>query len=473
MTKLSRRPPRLPSSAPKKLDSQPPRVIFAGRYRLEESIGKGGMGEVFAAYDQKLGRRVALKLVEMGNGTTDDVRARFRLEAVLSNQLRGPAFAEVYAHGTEGDLSYLAMELLDGETLESRLRRVGKLSIPDALDCLKGLGGALRLAHALQIVHRDLKPANIFFAKTKANTSGTRALDGRSEVIKLLDFGIAKDAWDDSRLTKPGVMLGSAHYMSPEQVRWGSEVDPRSDLWSLGVLLFRCLTGVRPFDGSTADALAAVVYDPPPRASSLNAALPSRIDRFFTRALEKDREKRFQTVDEVIDAFSSSLSTGAVEAAAGVEKRPASRISIDVDFDEVDRPAERPSVFDGDARPTCPDPLRRVNPRAELPRSGKATALGAARDSAAMEALLPIVMPVVPLPTLPEVPRRHDRAVTTVAVPTRGVPTRAVPARRGRAPNGELTRPKTSWATRFVLFIAAGLAVGLALALAARNVGLL
>ncbi len=401
------------------------------------------MGEVWAAYDQKLGRRVALKMVEIGATTNDDVGARFRLEAVLSRQLRGPAFAEVYAHGTEGELSYLAMELLDGETLEARLKRVGKLSLAETLDFLRGLGGALRLAHALQIVHRDLKPANIFFAKVQANISGARALDGRTEIIKLLDFGIAKDAWDDSRLTKPGVMLGSAHYMSPEQVRWGSEVDPRSDLWSLGVLVFRCLTGVRPFDGSTPDALAAVVYDPPPRASGLNPALPSKVDRFFTKALEKDRDRRFQTVDEVIDAF-----TAAIEPALG-DERQTSRISVDVEFEDA-APVARPSFFDGDSRPTAPDGLINRSKSADaLPLAGKSVLLGV-RDSSDMEAMLPIVMPVLSLPALPDVPRARDAAL-----------------------EGPASERESTWARSLMLFVAAVLAIGLALALAAMNVGLI
>jgi serine/threonine-protein kinase len=169
----------------------------------------------------------------------------------------------------------------------------------------------LRLAHTLQIVHRDLKPGNIFFAKTKSGQSGVQAVDGRGEIVKLLDFGIAKDAWDDARLTRPGVMLGSAFYMSPEQVRSGRDVDARADLWALSVILFRALTGQRPFGGAAAEALAKILSDAPPSPSSLRPSLGASFDSFFAKALDKEPASRFQTVDDLIDGFVAAMDGGA------------------------------------------------------------------------------------------------------------------------------------------------------------------
>jgi eukaryotic-like serine/threonine-protein kinase len=265
------------------------------------------MGEVWAAYDRKLARPVALKLVDLDGVDPEASKRRFVREAELSRQLRGPSFVEVYDQGWAGPRAFLVMELLEGETLHQRLTRVGTMSPEEALVVLRSVGACLRLAHTLQIVHRDLKPGNIFFAKTKSAQSGVRAVDGRAEIVKLLDFGIAKDAWDDARLTRPGVMLGSAFYMSPEQVRSGRDVDARADLWALSVILFRALTGQRPFGGAAAEALAKILSDDPPRASSLLPSLGTAFDSFFEKALDKEPSLRFQTIDDLLDGFVAAM----------------------------------------------------------------------------------------------------------------------------------------------------------------------
>lgn len=363
--------------------------IVAGRYRLESPIAKGGMGEVWAAYDLTLGRRIALKLVEFREGSLDDTRARFQREIALSRQLRGPAFPEVFAHGTyasqeRGERAFLAMELLDGETLQERLKRVGKMSTDEALAFLEGVGAALRVAHSLMIVHRDLKPSNIFFARIRPGSSGTRPRDGRSEIVKLLDFGIAKDAWDDARLTRPGVVMGSAHYMSPEQIRSGADVDVRSDLFSLGTLLYRALTGDRPFEGSAAQALASILHDTPRAATKARSDLPRELDAFFAKALAKDPGRRFQTVDELLEAFRGAL---------GSSRRSEPRSSyIDVDWSDdvvTIAPPPLPSTTGDEARAdssretVLEGPQRRVAGRKSV-------------DSGLLEELLPIFEPSSP-----------------------------------------------------------------------------
>ncbi len=300
--------------------------VFASRYRIESEVGRGGMGSVFAAYDTKLGRRLALKVIDIEDRRGYDARARFLREASLTRQLSGPAFVDVYDQGIHGGQAYLTMELLEGETLLERLRREGAMPIPDVIALVRDVASGLRVAHALQIVHRDLKPSNVFIARISGKSSGVRPVDGRSEAVKILDFGIAKDTWDDARLTRPDVMLGSPFYMSPEQIQSGRDVDPRSDLWSLGVIVFLAITGKLPFRGTPVEVVTAIINDEPPSATSFRPELPSAVDRFFQRALAKRPGLRFDTVDELCEALERAFRPEAEEpeASDGRETIPAS-----------------------------------------------------------------------------------------------------------------------------------------------------
>lgn len=318
------------------------------RYALELLLGRGGMGEVWSAYDRKLGRRVAIKLVPFEGGTIDDAPARLAREWELSKQLVGPAFAEAFAFGvhtsTRPKRAYLVMELLDGETLQARIERLGRLTVWEARDVLKGIAVALRAAHARSIIHRDLKPGNVFFARPKGASSGVQALDGRKEVVKLLDFGIAKETTSTERLTRPGMLVGSSQYMSPEQIGAHKEVDTRTDLWSLGVLLFRALTGERPFKGANGEVFGRILQDAPPRATSLDRSLPRGIDAFFRRALEKHPTMRFQTIDELVEGFEDALKT--------TTRTPSGPLELDITWEEgsamraTTDSAERPTRAD-------------------------------------------------------------------------------------------------------------------------------
>lgn len=318
------------------------------RYALELLLGRGGMGEVWSAYDRKLGRRVAIKLVPFTGGTIDDAPARLAREWELSKQLTGPAFAEAFAFGvhttTLPKRSYLVMELLDGETLQSRIERLGRLTVWEARDVLKGIAVALRAAHARGILHRDLKPANVFFARPKGASSGVQALDGRAEIVKLLDFGIAKATTSTERLTNPGMLVGSSQYMSPEQIGAHKEVDTRTDLWSLGVLLFRAITGERPFKGSNGEVFARILQEPPPRATSIDRALPRGLDGFFRRALEKHPTMRFQTIDELVEGFEDALKT--------TTRTPSGPLELDISWDDG---SSMRSTTDSAERPTRAD----------------------------------------------------------------------------------------------------------------------
>lgn len=266
-------------------------TLIADRYRLADQIGEGGMGRVFAAHDELVGRDVAIKIVSFDRGDRDQLESRFRREVEIAMQLHGAPFVPVLDHAIRVECAYLAMELLDGESLQSYLSREGRLDRDATLHMLRGVAGGLAIAHDLCIVHRDLKPSNVFLAR-----------GGLAEGIRLIDFGIAKDLWTSSKLTMAGALLGSPHYASPEQARC-VEIDHRSDLWSLGVILFRCLTGRRPFEGKLSQLVVRIVNEKHPAPSKLVTSLPASVDEFFERALAKRPEARFQDVREMLAAF--------------------------------------------------------------------------------------------------------------------------------------------------------------------------
>jgi serine/threonine-protein kinase len=272
--------------------------LIAGRYRLEHELGKGGMGSVWAAHHVQLDAPVAVKFMAPAVAATAQGRARFEREAKAAAGLPSPHVVKIHDYGVEADTPFMVMELLEGETLDALLRRERRLSLAAAGAILVPIAKALAVLHERGIVHRDLKPANVFLARA-----------GDEAVVKILDFGIAKQLFEDGggEHTESGVLLGSPHHMSPEQAR-GAEIDARSDLWSLGVVLFRVLTGVRPFDGTNVgDTIARIIADAIPRASDLAPHLPPEIDRFFERALSRAREGRFATVRDMLDGYDQVL----------------------------------------------------------------------------------------------------------------------------------------------------------------------
>ncbi len=264
-------------------------AVIAKRYRLAKLVGEGGMGRVFEALDCIEGRRVALKLVSFLGEESAQIEARFEREIQVLDTLRGSAFVKVLDHGVTSGGGYIAMELLEGETLSMRLSREGRLDIATTLGVVRGVADALGEAHDMAIVHRDLKPSNIFLERDAAR-------------VRLLDFGIAKDLWSTSTITAAGHVLGSPHYVSPEQAR-AIPVDHRTDLFSLGVILYRCLTGSRPFEGNLGRLLTRIVEDDPSPPSRLVPSLPASIDVFFVKALAKRPDDRFQDAKQMREAF--------------------------------------------------------------------------------------------------------------------------------------------------------------------------
>ncbi|WP_437917057.1 serine/threonine-protein kinase [Sorangium sp. So ce302] len=282
--------------------------VVAGRYRLERMLARGGMGSIWVARHLQLDATVAVKLMAPEYAASSTARARFEREARAAAQLKLPNVVHVHDYGLEGDTPFLVMELLDGEDLETRLAREGRLSTAATLGIVTQVCKALRRAHEMGIVHRDLKPANLFLSR-----------QDEDELVKVLDFGIAKAQGTllAGNETKTGTLVGSPYYMSPEQVRRSKTLDWRSDLWSVGVIAYRCLTGRLPFPGEEiGEVFVAICTEDVPLASSVVPELGPAVDGFFSRALARDPAHRFQGASELAEAF------GAAASAAGSEPRP-------------------------------------------------------------------------------------------------------------------------------------------------------
>ena len=275
-------------------------TVVGGKYVVDRLIGKGGMGSVWLCQHATLDAPFAVKILRPELSHDESARTRFEREAKAAAGLRTRHVAKVHDHGFDGEHAYIVMEVLDGEDLRDRMLRQGRLSARTTNKIVVQAARALHYAHAAGIVHRDLKPANIFLAD----------IDGE-EVVKILDFGIAKIMGTPKAgaATQTGSLLGSPHYMSPEQIRghW-SMVDHRTDLWALAVVAFRALTGQLPFLGDVVgDVMIKVCVDPIPAPSSIAPDLSRAVDQFFVRALARDREQRFRSGLEMAAALSEAL----------------------------------------------------------------------------------------------------------------------------------------------------------------------
>jgi eukaryotic-like serine/threonine-protein kinase len=292
-----------------------PGVVIAGKYVLEKPLAQGGMGAVWIALDTRLEVRVAVKFIAPSLSRSAEMVVRFEREAKSAAQLRSPHVVQVFEYGVDHGMPYMVMELLEGEDLGERLRRQGRLSLSEAAVIMEQACKALRKAHEAGIVHRDIKPSNIFLAR-----------HDEDEVVKLLDFGIAKSVdssvGDDG--THTGALLGSPKYVSPEQVRSSRGVDHRSDLWSLGLVMFRIVTGEMAFVGdSDADTMVKLCSAPIPVPSSVAGDLPPDVDAWFKRALVREPEGRFQSAREMASTFAKLLGRAPEPSVRWAESPPA------------------------------------------------------------------------------------------------------------------------------------------------------
>ncbi len=296
-----------------------------GPYSIRELLGSGGMGEVYRARDTRLKREVAVKVLSEYMADNSEAHARFEREAQSVAALSHPNILAIHDFGCENGVSYAVMELLEGETLRERMERA-HLGPAKALEIARDIVRGLVAAHDRGIVHRDLKPENVFLT-----TGG---------LVKILDFGLAKNQpasfLHDSETaaptlghSQPGAVIGTLRYMSPEQAR-GLPVDQRSDLFSLGTVLYEMLSGRRPFEGeSSADEIGAILLeDPPPCTSAQNPISPA-LDRVVGRCLEKDVHDRFQTASDLLFALESvhDHDTG-VSSFSGITAEPISETPI-------------------------------------------------------------------------------------------------------------------------------------------------
>ncbi|HEY3686582.1 MAG TPA: protein kinase [Streptosporangiaceae bacterium] len=340
-------------------------LLLNGRYRLLERIAAGGMGEVWSASDEVLGREVAVKLLKNQFVADDQFRARFRAEAQYAARLSHPGIAQVYDFGEQDDLAFLVMELVRGEPLSAILERAGRLTPEVTLDLVSQAARALQTAHDAGIVHRDIKPGNLMITS-----------DGR---VKITDFGIARAAQSNT-LTQTGMVMGTAQYVSPEQAS-GKTVTAASDIYSLGVVAYECLAGTAPFTAEQPIAIAlAHVRDTP---DELPEDIPQPVADLVMQALSKDPQTRpmpatrmadsaFALLDSPDAGFSTPgrgfAGTGAYAAATSVNTGPSTNVQPPVGMDPT-----------GDMADVGEEPPRRSRKRliAALSLGAAVIALGA------------------------------------------------------------------------------------------------
>jgi serine/threonine-protein kinase len=275
-------------------------AILAGRYRLEEVVGYGGMGSVWRATHTGLGEQVAVKLVSAHFARSREALRRFDTEAKSAASLRSRHVPHVFDNGVlEDGTPYLVMELLRGESLAARLGRLGSVPLPEAVSILEQCCRALTRAHSLGIIHRDIKPENVYLAQS---------VDDDGYIVKVLDFGIAKvtsTLSDDGRSsTRTGTLLGTPLYMSPEQARGLRTIDVRTDLYSLGLVAFTMLTGRLPFLGETlGDLLLQICSEPLPSLRAAAPALPLAMEAWFQKACARQAEDRYPSAQAFVEAL--------------------------------------------------------------------------------------------------------------------------------------------------------------------------
>jgi len=309
-----------------------PGSIIGGFYKIRRLIGQGGMGEVYAA-EGRGGEKVALKVLHERAAQDPDLVARFNREADIAKKIESPFVAAILGSGKERDgRLWIAFERLVGEGMDERLRREQYLGFAEVAPVMEDALQGLHAAHAAHVVHRDIKPANLFIEKRKLTPDEIQHGE-HEERTRILDFGVSKmKASGSSRRSEPSLTafdatLGSFAYMAPEQVRGSARVDERADLYALGAVGFRALTGRLPFEGSNALTLIALKLDrdPPTLAQTTGDTWPAAIERYLSKIMAREREKRFATALEALDAWRKVcrvMGSGRGGKGGGGDRRP-------------------------------------------------------------------------------------------------------------------------------------------------------
>ena len=386
--------------------------IIEGEYRIERLLGKGGMGQVFLAHDLTLEREVAIKVLPSDVAQDDQVVRRFQQEAKTAAKLDHPNIIPIYRVESEGGLNYFVMKYISGTSLEDLLDKKEPLPVPEIQRILWEAACALGHAHQRGVVHRDVKPANIMFDH-----------DGR---VMLTDFGISKALQAATGLTATGMIIGTPHYMAPEQGK-GAPVDGRADQYSLGVVGYRMITAELPFSGDSVHTIIYKhIYEEPPLASTKRPGIPAALTVAISRALAKEPDQRFPTMEDFATAVWPEQPV-ASPAKSRSTARPRSRAA-----------AEAPTEITG--APTTPLPAaksRRPAPPTARRRSRAPAAIGVAV----------LVVGVVGYLVL-----KGSREPAAVPVPGSQLPaprvdTVRVPAQSGREPQRRAERAKPRQAT--------------------------
>jgi serine/threonine protein kinase len=299
-----------------------------GKYEVTELVGRGAMGEVYIAHDPLIGRLVALKTITNGLAGRPDLLERFHQEARSAGTLQHPNIVTIYELGQEGETPFIAMEFLEGESLDGLIQRRPALTITQKLNYIIPVCRALNFAHKRGVIHRDIKPANVMISN--------------EGVVKVVDFGIARQM--ESSVTQTDALLGTLAYMSPQQIR-GERADARSDIWATGVMLYELLTFQRPFDGANQAALVLNISSNdvlPPSVKTIVPDCGRPLEALVDRMLAKDIERRYQNMEQVLHAFEGVFerlqrSTSTKTIAVGNELA-ATRMTA------MPRPAPRPAA---------------------------------------------------------------------------------------------------------------------------------
>jgi len=327
---------------------------LAGKYRIEDRLSEGGMGTVYRGTHVLMDKTVAVKVLRPSLAADEKIVARFSREARAASRISHPHALSVTDFGeAEDGVVFLVMEYLDGKTLKEILREDGPMALPRTVEILRQIGGALDAAHNEGVVHRDLKSDNIMLL----SSSGT-------DYAKVLDFGIAKikeaDGAYDPGLTAPDLVIGTPQYMSPEQCSQSPDIDARSDIYSLGVILYELLVGHVPFTGESPTAIMLKhLQEPAPSVLDERTDVPSSVANVISRALAKKPEERYQTVNELVEDFTIAAGMApASDSPSASHKRVV--VPVDTNSDQFDGDDEATLVRKRYTTPMTPPPPARA-----------------------------------------------------------------------------------------------------------------